>query len=196
MNSIRNLYIYLVCFITSQIVVWTTIYLGRNLLIGRIRDDALAWQIALLVISVPLLLIHWLWAERLAKQDSSERLATMRSLYLYLSLTTFLISLLGQAYLAVRNVLYLLDDIVADYFSRSLSENLIAIVILFAVWVYHDLVRHEDETMAESYTKHVQFQRFYRWFFTVVTLGVGASGLASLGYRLLDGHYSIITLVV
>ncbi len=193
MNAIRNLYIYLVCFITAQIVIWATIYLGRNLLLGDLNRESLAFQIALLIIAGPLLLIHWLWAQRLAKRDNAERLTLLRSLYLYATLTVFLVPLIVQAYEVIANSLYLLLRLDVSYAdpSRTLSESAIAMLVLALAWGYHEFVRREDEQGASTTAQHLGLQRLYRWLFTVSSLYVGTNvliGLWTMAWRLWSGN--------
>ncbi|MCA9980983.1 MAG: hypothetical protein KDD89_09120, partial [Anaerolineales bacterium] len=182
MNSIRNAYIYLVCFISVQIVTWATIFLGRNLLGAELDRDLLASQIAVLIIGGPLLLIHWLWAQRLARQDSAERQTLVRALYLYASLTFFLIPFLFQAYTALNDVLYWLFGRLTNEPDplKTFLETIATMVILGGLFAYHDYVRREDENDAQSPVSHLDLQRLYRWFFSVAGLVVGVNALVSL----------------
>lgn len=182
MNAIRNIYIYLVSFITTQIVIWATIYLGRNLLLGDLNRENLAWQIALLVIAGPLWLIHWQWAQRLARQDNAERVSFLRSLYLYGLLTVLLVPLMEQIYGFLTNGLSLLLRLEVSYAdpSRALQESLIALLLLGVAWGYHDFVRREDEQSAAPPTQHPVLPRLYRWLFTVGSLFVGVTVLIDL----------------
>ena len=85
MDNIRRTYVSLVSLISLQVVAWALIWLVRDLLPpGRsasIEDTAL--QIALIVIGLPIYLVHWLWAQRLAKRDPEESASILRCLYLY-----------------------------------------------------------------------------------------------------------------
>lgn len=182
MNAIRNAYIYLVCFISVHIVTWATIFLGRNLLGAELDRDLLASQIAVLIIGGPLLLIHWLWAQRLARQNSAERQSILRALYIYASLTFFLIPFLFQAYTALSDVLYWLFGRLSNEPDplKTFLETIATMVVLGGLFAYHEYVRREDENGAQPPVSHPDLQRLYRWFFSVAGLAVGVNALVSL----------------
>jgi len=85
MDTPRRLYIYLVSAISLQAFAWAIIDLLRSLLITPFNASsiALAMHIAIIIVSVPLYLIHWLWGQRIANRDREEREASIRTLYLY-----------------------------------------------------------------------------------------------------------------
>ena len=64
MVTVRRWYVFLVCAISLQSVTWAAIALLRNLLmLGRAAPvSAIAFQMAVVVIGLPLYLVHWLWA--------------------------------------------------------------------------------------------------------------------------------------
>src|SRR3972149_11526141 len=92
MVTVRRLYILLVCAVSLQSMSWAVIALLRNLLtLGREAPTAsIAFQIAVIVIGLPVFLAHWLWAQRLAAQETDERGSALRRLYLYGTLAAFL----------------------------------------------------------------------------------------------------------
>ena len=100
MITVRRWYIYLVSAVSLQAVTWAIIYLLRNLLTSGSSPpvEAVAFQIAVIVIGLPIFLVHWLWAQRLAGRDPDERQSAVRRLYLYGMLALFLIPFMVNAF--------------------------------------------------------------------------------------------------
>src|SRR5262245_38618554 len=100
MVAIRRMYIFLICFISLQSVTWAVITALNNLLTGHTGDSATAtaFQIAVVVIGLPVFLVHWLWAQRLAKSEIGERQADLRAFYLYGTLAAFLVPIAWNAF--------------------------------------------------------------------------------------------------
>ena len=82
MTIVRRWYTYLVSAISFQILTWAIINLCRILLApGSPLAEALAFQMAILVIGLPIFLIHWIWAQRLVHQSFEERQSAIRQFY-------------------------------------------------------------------------------------------------------------------
>jgi len=84
MTNIRRWYVFLVSAIALQTVAWAIITLLRNLLVPGLNPasggvsfaaEVVAFQIAVIVIGLPIYVVHWLWAGRLAESDREERIA-------------------------------------------------------------------------------------------------------------------------
>src|SRR5262245_61768204 len=103
MATVRRWYIYLVCLVALQALAWAVIGLLSNMVPGRLGGSPLefAGEVAVLVISLPVFLVHWLWAQRLAGRDPEERASTVRRLYLVVNLAVFLGFGVGAAYTVV-----------------------------------------------------------------------------------------------
>ena len=82
MLQIRRWYIFLVAAISLQVVTWGMIALLRNLFISGLDAQLtqIALQIAIIVIGLPFFLVHWLWAQRLAKADDAKKTSVLRHL--------------------------------------------------------------------------------------------------------------------
>ena len=64
MGNVRRWYVYLVCAVTIQAVTWAAMNLLRNLTIVSTEPTAIAFQISVIIIGLPLYLAHWIWAQR------------------------------------------------------------------------------------------------------------------------------------
>ncbi|HKZ70332.1 MAG TPA: DUF5671 domain-containing protein, partial [Anaerolineales bacterium] len=75
MATVRRWYIFLVCAISLHSVTWAVIALLRNLLIfgSEAPVGVIAFEIAVIIIGLPLFLVHWLWAQQLVGRDRDER---------------------------------------------------------------------------------------------------------------------------
>ncbi|MCK5316610.1 MAG: hypothetical protein KAJ55_01785, partial [Anaerolineales bacterium] len=78
MSNVRRWYIYLVSAISLQGVVWAAIALLRNLFIYGVDPIAVAFQIAVLIVGLPVYLAHWRQGQRLVQREKEERGAVLR----------------------------------------------------------------------------------------------------------------------
>ena len=114
MTGIRRWYIYLVTLVSLQALTWGLINLLQNLLVFSRRagiaseTDSLSWQIAIIIVTLPVFLVHWLWAQRLVGRDRAEQTSWVRGLYLHGTTISFLIPALNYSYDLLRLLFQLL----------------------------------------------------------------------------------------
>jgi hypothetical protein len=157
MSSVRRWYLFLVATISLQAVAWAVIALLRNLLgvWGADRSTTvIAFQVAVIVIGLPVFVIHWLWAQRLAGGDGAERGALLRRFYLYGNMAALLAPWVGSAYDLCHGLLGLLLDPSGGWrggafdTGRSVAQGvfgeLTALLVLGLLWSYHRQVAASD----------------------------------------------------
>ncbi len=180
MSNVRRGYIYLACIASLEAVAWAVISLLRNLLApGKytsLEDTAL--QIAVIVVSLPIFLVHWLWAQRLAGRDPEERGAVLRRLYLYGAMATFLGPFLANAFDLLDGLLRLAFGLRPEsYRYLGLSQaalivhSLVAMAILALLWAYHWRVAAADAREIPEEGGAATVRRLYVY-------GFSAAGLA------------------
>ena len=175
MNAARRWYIYLVCAISLQAVTWAVIALLRNLLAeGGGTIASIAFQIATIIIALPLFLVHWLWAQRLAAREGNEREAGLRGLYHYGMLAGFLAPIIANAYSLIAFLFWLAagrpgyEPSFGDSSSplRGILYNLIAIIVCTLLWFYqHRVVTDDLKSIAEGDT-FATLRRLYMFVFS------------------------------
>lgn len=179
MSTPRRFYIYAVSAISLNAVVWAVISLLRNLLISRFQPSraGIAFQIAVLLIGIPVFLVHWLWGQRLANRDREEREAILRRIYLYGMQSAFLIPIIDSTFAVLSTLLYLPMDKTPRYVSYPpLSSGdmilyyLLAIIVLGILWYYHLRVNSEDAEIAPEIGAPAVVRRLY-------VLGFSGAGL-------------------
>lgn len=175
----RRFYIYAVSAISLQAVVTALIALFRNLLVTGLDParSAIALQITIVVVSLPLFLVHWLWGLRLARREAEERVAVLRRLYLYAMLAAFLGPLVNSSYNILSRLLA--SGLGASAFQRLYPRlpagefilyHLIGAIILAAFWFYHVRVVGEESTPETETGSLATVRRLY-------VLGFSAAGL-------------------
>lgn len=189
MATVRRIYSYLVCAISLQALSWAIISLLWQILFERERADTtpLAFQIAVLVIGLPVFLIHWLWAQRLADREAEERTSLARRIYLYLMLAAFLGPALFQAY-ALGAALFrqmfgssLPDDMTL---SAAIGRPFTALLILLLLWGYQRwMIQHNDRATDSIWGA---IDRIYQLVFSLVGLALMANAAADLLRWLMD----------
>jgi hypothetical protein len=174
MNTARRWYIYLVCAISLQAATWSVIALLRNLLAGGGGSIGfIAFQIAVIVIALPIFLVHWLWAQRLAEREAGEREASLRRLYLYGMLGGFLGAIIANTYTLVSYLFWLAVGRPGYNSSYSYSTpfedipySLVAIIVLGMLWLYQQRAVAADAKAAPETGASATIRRFYYFVFS------------------------------
>lgn len=189
MTGIRRWYIYLVSLISLQALTWAIISLLQNLLIyGRLdgaafETDSLSWQIAIIIVTLPVFLVHWLWAQRLADKESGEQNSWVRGLYLYGVIISFLIPILVNSYELLQLLFQLLlkEELRTGYLrltpGNTVLNHLLPIIVLAVLWFYHYRLAGTDTQSASSLKTA---RRWYVFGFSAAGLTMTAVGTMTL----------------
>jgi len=187
MNTARRWYIYLVCAINLQALTWAVIALLRNLLAGGGGEvTAIAFQIASIIVTLPLFIVHWLWAQRLAVRDINEHEANLRGIYHYGMMGGFLGAGISNTYTLFTYIAWVANgragyDYYNYHYSGSTFEgilyNLIAIIICGMLWFYQKQVLDDDLKSISQADIHGAMRRLYTfvfsaWGVTMTTMAV------------------------
>jgi hypothetical protein len=189
MSNVRRWYVYLVCAITINAVVWSVIGLLRNLLISGINapETALALEIAVIIISLPIYIIHWIWARRTTAREPDELSSIPRRLYLYGMMAGFMAPLVFSGYGLIRSLLFLAFDESPKYlFYPQLDPGeqafffLIALIILALMWAYHWWLKKVDDRIEKESDVSVIFRQLYTYLFCATGLVMSTMALINL----------------
>lgn len=184
----RRLYIYAVAAISLHAVSWSLITLLQGLFFTRLETDpaAIAFQLAVIVIGLPVFLGHWLWAQRLAGRDRAEQESVVRQAYLYGMQAAFLAPFIFSTQQIVRRVLALVAEESAGRFTPSLGAgefmlyHILSMVVLALLWFYFEQVRRADHTAASERGGPATVRRLYVLAFSSVGLFMTALAAQSL----------------
>lgn len=189
MTAVRRLYIYLVSAISLQGTVWAIIALLRNLFIADLNPPTttLAFEIAVVIIGMPIYLVHWLWGQRLAAHQDEELEAGLRRFYLYATMAGFLGPFIANLYTLLA---WWFTGHPADWEPYQLQEgsvlyHLAAIIPLAIFWWYHQHQLGSDQRQAPDSGMNATFQRIYRFGFSTAGLIMVTLGSVHLLRRLL-----------
>jgi hypothetical protein len=188
MAAVRRSYLFFVCLFSLQAVAWAVISLLRSLFrsFEQVPLDAIAFQIAVIVVGFPLYLAHWLWMQSLAAREATERVSAVRHLFLYLTLGLFLIPLVNNLYHLAETALRLLfgeTSIRSNPYSdpvEAMLRNLAAIVVLGALWAYHQFIVSGDARAGLIAGTSATIRRLYYFFFSGVGVGLTTAGIVDL----------------
>lgn len=175
MSNVRRWYIYLVCAISLQGVVWAIIALLRNLFIYGVDPIAVAFQIAVVIVGLPVYLAHWLWGQRLVQREDEERGAVLRRFYLYGMMAAFLGPFTANAFDLIRRLLGGISDYQSyGYLQLSFGEailfHVLTMSVLAPMWFYHQRTINEDARILPEIGGSATVRRLY-------VLGFSATGL-------------------
>jgi hypothetical protein len=180
MSSVRRGYIYIACIASLESVAWAVISLLRNLLVpGKFTSlESTALQIAIIVVGLPIFLVHWLWAQRLAGREIEERGAVLRRLYLYGAMAGFVGPFVANAFDLLDSLMRLAFGLtLATYRYPGLSQtelvvhHLVAMAVMALLWTYHWRVAAADAREIPEQGGAATVRRLYVY-------GFSAAGLA------------------
>ena len=184
----RNMYIYLVSAISLQAFTWAIISLLRNMLIPNVFSDttATAFQTAIILISLPVYLVHWLWAQRLANRDIEERNAVLRVLYLFGMQAGFLAPFIASAFGLINSLLFKITGHTPKgyYFELNSSDAiifyLIPTLILILMWYYHLRILEQDAKVEPVQGTSSTIRRLYVYGFCSIGLAMTTMAVINL----------------
>ncbi len=187
MQTIRRLYLYLVAFISLEVVLWGLIELARSTFSDEIIGGGasqLAGGLALLLVGVPVFLLHWIPAQRSVVNDADERSSRIRGLFLYGALLATLIPI-------AQNILALVNRLWLQIFQLSLRhailggsqnwvDNLIAILMnsLIAGYIFYVTRQYWDEAPREN--SFLETRRLYRYVWVLYALAMLVGGASQV----------------
>ena len=176
MSTARRFYIYAVSGIALQALTWAVIALVRNVLIRNLDPPttAVAFEIAVIIIGLPVFFVHWLWAQRLARSLPEEREAELRSFYLYATLAGFLGPFLSNVFDLVGNFLGASSSEFRSPTGLSSGEvslfHLLPVVVLSGLYLFHHRILAEDAQSSPKAVRSTAVRRLYVY-------GVSGAGL-------------------
>lgn len=193
MRTVKRIYIYLVCIISLEVVLWGMIGLMRSIFSGHsLGGDVtrLAAALSLILVGVPFFLGHWLWAQRDAARDPDERASGVRAVFLYGVL-------LGTLVPGVQNTLAFINRSLLPAFhssrslalfgaQQSLSDNLIALVMNLLIAAYFVFVLRGDWKVVAPRDAFVVVRRIYRYLWVIYGLAMLVGGVQQLLYFVLQ----------
>jgi hypothetical protein len=187
--------VFFVCALSLHGVTWAVIALLRDLLPpGPVSPGAgIAFQIAVIVIGLPVFVVHWLWAQRSAAGSKEERGSVVRRLYLYGTLAGLLGPALYSSFDLITSLLCEVFGIQNPRYSGyywswygtpSVAEiivnRLVALVILGLLWWYHQRVTSVDAKAVPERGPAAAIRRFYLFAFGAVGLGMATMAIVFL----------------
>ncbi len=187
MELIRRIYILLVCMVTLlALTAGTTALLWDiNPLGPRAPVTTIALEIATLVVALPLFLVHWLWAQQLARAEQ-ERGDILRRGYLYAMLGIFVFGSIVQ----VVDLLTTLANVALNPSGPSnarfipvgklLTDPAIAIVVLALLGLYHYRRIRDDARVVPEIGNAAAVHRLYILTFSAIGLVLTAFSFAQL----------------
>jgi hypothetical protein len=187
MVVVRRVYILLVSAISLQAVVWAIIVLLRNLLLSELNAPAstIALQTAVIVVGLPIFLVHWLWAQRLADADQEERVAALRRFYLVGVMAAFVMPFAANTFSLLQIILRQLLGVQRPFLGHptdSLAASFIyygaAMLTLTLFWLYQRYVLQQDSRRQQSAETALQALALRLYIFAFTAAGLAMTGTA------------------
>jgi hypothetical protein len=196
MRTIRRLYVYLVAFISLEVVIWGVTGLVRSMVGGKLvgsEANQLASALSLIAVGVPVFLLHW-WLVQRTTTDDEEHFARLRALFLYGTLLATLIPMV-QNTLALLNRIWLLIFQLPTRLAfvgegQSWVDNIIALVMngIIALYIYSVLQKDWAAISQKISPKESNFpetRRLYRYIWVIYGLAMVVGGIQQVLYFIL-----------
>ena len=196
----RRLYLYIVAAVSLGMLLVGLTNLGSTTLnsvlgvnSGTAFKDAIAGFGAVTLVGLPVWLIHWVIAQRLAHRHPDERVSALRRLYVYLVLAATAIAATIFLRRFLEGGVGLLLGSASD--GPAVARAAWASVVLVAFWLYHFHVATADRAAAKEVGTSATLRRWYAY--GVLLLGLafllfGARNLLDQVWVLLaDGRQTI-----
>ncbi|MEF3275019.1 MAG: DUF5671 domain-containing protein [Chloroflexus sp.] len=188
MAVVRRWYLYCSATIGLQGFAWSLIWLLYPIVIAEDQLSAatIAFQLATLVVCLPLWLGHWLWGEWLARRDPDERASAIRKLYLYANLAAFLFPLISSISDLIRLAVSFIVGRGPNDPQAQLWYGVIVSVTLGSLFAYHGIVAREDARTAPLIGAGALVRRIYLLFVAGIGLLLWANGASELLWLVLS----------
>jgi hypothetical protein len=197
----RRLYVYIVAAASLGMLLIGLVNLGTTAIdqilnatppYSNVRD-AYAGFGAVTLVGLPVWVIHWWFAQRLARRNAGERASAIRRLYLYVVLAATGIAL--AIYLR-----RLIEDAVgfvlgSSFDGASITRALWAVLVLSAFWLYHFRSAAVDRTSVGESGTSATLRRWYAYgllFLGLAFLLFGARNLLQQIWVLLVDRGQVI----
>jgi hypothetical protein len=195
MKAIRRIYIYLVAYVSLEVVVWSAIGLARSAFNrGGIGDglDQLASALAFILVGLPVFFIHWRLAQRDAEKDPEERFSGMRAIFLYGTLLSLLVPVVQNLLVIVGRVVAVLLDLdpsrhLAIGHAQTWSDNLTAMAVngILAIYFYTVIQANWKDTPVGNWFPLIRrIARYLVMLYGFVMLFAGVEQLVSFLFDL------------
>lgn len=188
MVSLRRAYILLTSAFAAQAATWSAIALARGLLdpAADLVPSAVAFQVAVLVVTVPIFVLHWRWAGRLAAAEPAEREADARRFYLLAMGASFVVPMVSNA---IDLLAAVLGPLAGDALpgASELVRPAVALVILGIVLRFNGRVLGAERAAVGEPGRAAAFRRLYELGLAGVGLIVGANAAIGLLRIILAG---------
>ena len=189
MSTPRRFYTYAVSAVSLQAVTQALIALLRNLLVTGLdsQRSVIAFQIAVIVIGLPIFLAHWLWVLRLARRETAEQEAVLRRIYLFGMQAAFLGPFVNSAFNLVGRLLAAVTRVAASQrlypqlpTREFLVYHFVGVVVLALLWFYHQRVLAEESSPAAEAGGSAAVRRLYVYGFSAAGLAMSSIGVITL----------------
>lgn len=202
LSTIRRLYFYTITWVSliaginavagllrTLTDVWLTSTVAYQVQVGNLMRDTIASSGGLLLVATPIFLLHWRYIRR-TLTDTGESRATLRKLYLYLSVATGLFLLLTNGIPLVRGIAQIASgDSLVD--SSIWPSRWLFLILMMAMGTalaqYFDRIAQSDGDHGVEVGWGGTMRRLYQTILGLIGLGLlifGAAGLLETFWRL------------
>jgi hypothetical protein len=187
MQTIRRLYLYVVAFLSLEVVLWGIVGLLRSLVGGDPQAGStvrLAQSLSMILVGLPVFLLHGWLVQRSAARDTAERSTWIRAITLHgVLLATLLPALFNLLALLIRSLLSFFGANPGQALvggDQTGLDNLVAILLnLLAAGLFFLLLRADWRKLILG-NAYVESRRLYRLLWLVISLAFIVFGLRHL----------------
>ncbi|NOZ05736.1 MAG: DUF3842 family protein [Chloroflexi bacterium] len=180
MDTVRRLYFYFVSLASVLISLHGILRLAQSLLAGTAERNVVAFNVALLVVALPVYVFHWFLAQRAVASGQDHPHSAARKFYLYaVLLATVLIAAFHAHVLLER--LFLAATGATRWPARAqIGSPLAALLVAGLFWAYHRYLAKRDCLLGAETEPGATWSRIYLYVTAAIGLALFAVGFADL----------------
>jgi hypothetical protein len=181
MNTVRRLYLYLVSLFSVLIAMLGLIQLAGGLASGRVERELVAFNAALLAVSLPVYAFHYVAAQRAVRRGVDGGHDAARKFYFYAAMFSALLVGGTAVYLLTSRLLVAALGVMNWPSRERFGEPLAAALVAVLFWLYHRYLAARDRAVSGDETDPgALWARLYLYLAGAIGLAVFAFGLAEL----------------
>jgi len=180
MDTVRRLYFYFVSLASALISLHGILRLAQNLLAGTAERDVVAFNVALLVVALPVYVFHWFLAQRAVNSGQDHAHSAARKFYFYAVLLTTVLIVGYHAHVLFARLFLAATGATGWPARAQIGSPLAAVLVAGLFWAYHRYLAKRDCLIGAETQPGATWSRIYLYATAAIGLALFAAGFADL----------------
>ncbi len=180
MDTARRLYLYVVSLTSVLISLHGILRLAQSLLAGTADRNVVAFNVALLVVALPVYVFHWFLAQRAVTSGQDHAHSAARKFYLYAVLLVTVLVAGFHAHVLLERLFLAATGATGWPVRAQIGSPLAAVLVAGLFWAYHRYLAKRDCLIGAETEPGAIWSRIYLYATAAIGLALFAVGFAEL----------------